>query len=158
MSARRMIVNVAALLLGCALATSGVVRAQGTGDGSTVPPPPGARAVCHDCGVVQSVRHIERKGDSSGVGAVAGGVLGGVLGHQLGSGRGNTLATIAGAGAGAYAGHQVEKNRNKKSYWTVAVRMDTGKTRPFTYGSRPPVNEGERVRLVGGGRRRGPLN
>jgi len=108
---------------------------------------------CVECGVVKSVKRVEQKGQASGVGAVAGGVIGGVIGHQFGSGRGNTVATIAGAGAGAYAGHQVEKNRNKKSYWAVTVRMDNGTVRNLTYSNRPPANEGERVKLLDGGRR-----
>ena len=107
----------------------------------------------NDCGRVQSIRYIEQKGESSGVGAVAGGVIGGVVGHQFGSGRGNTLATVAGAAGGAYAGNEIEKNRKKRSYWSVAVRMDTGKVRTFTYASRPAVREGERVKLVDGGKR-----
>jgi outer membrane lipoprotein SlyB len=108
---------------------------------------------CVDCGVVQSMRLVEQQGQSSGVGMVAGGVIGGVLGHQIGSGRGNTVATIAGAGAGAYAGNQIEKNRNKKSYWAVAIKMDNGSTRNLTYTNKPAVNEGERVKLLDGGRR-----
>jgi uncharacterized protein YcfJ len=75
------------------------------------------------------------------------------LGHQIGSGRGNTVATIAGAGAGAYAGNEIEKNKKGKSYWAVAIRMDNGATRNFTYTSKPTVHEGERVKLVDGGRR-----
>ena len=108
---------------------------------------------CADCGTLQSMRYVEEKGQASGVGAVAGGVVGGVIGHQIGSGRGNTVATIAGAGAGAYAGHQIEKNRNKKTYWAVTVRMDNGTMRNLTYSERPPANEGERVKLLDGGRR-----
>lgn len=108
---------------------------------------------CKDCGVVQNVQHVQQKGQGSGVGLVAGGVIGGVLGHQIGSGRGNTAATIVGAGAGAYAGNEIEKNRNTKSYWTVAIRMDNGQNRTFTYSSQPAVHQGERVRLVDGGRR-----
>ncbi|MBK9117908.1 MAG: glycine zipper 2TM domain-containing protein [Betaproteobacteria bacterium] len=112
-----------------------------------------AQATCADCGVVQSIRAVEQKGEGSGVGMVAGGVVGGVLGHQIGSGRGNTVATIAGAGAGAYAGHQVEKNVKKKTTWNVAIRMDGGNVRTFTYSSQPTVREGERVKLVDGGKR-----
>ena len=112
-----------------------------------------AQAACADCGVVQSIRAVEQKGEGSGVGLVAGGVVGGVLGHQIGSGRGNTVATIAGAGAGAYAGHQVEKNVKSKTTWSVAIRMDSGQLRTFTYSSQPTVREGERVQLVDGGRR-----
>ncbi len=112
-----------------------------------------AQPPCNDCGVVQSMRLVEQKGQSSGVGMVAGGVLGGVIGHQIGSGRGNTAATIAGAGVGAYAGNQVEKNRNTKQYWSVAIRMDNGSTRNLTYSNKPAVNEGERVKLIDGGKR-----
>jgi outer membrane lipoprotein SlyB len=130
------------LLAAFALSGSGIAGAQ-------VP----ATGHCVDCGVVRSVRHVEKKGDASGVGAVAGGVLGGVIGHQFGSGRGNTAATIAGAGAGAYAGHQVEKNRNTRSYWNVTVRMDNGKTRNYSFASRPQFREGDRVRTQDGGRR-----
>ena len=109
--------------------------------------------VCNDCGKVQSVRLVEEKGQSSGVGAVAGGVLGGVLGHQIGSGRGNTVATVAGAAGGAYVGNKVEQNRNAKTYWTVTLRMDGGNTRTFTYSNQPTVREGDRVKLVDGGKR-----
>jgi outer membrane lipoprotein SlyB len=108
---------------------------------------------CNDCGVVQSMRYVEEKGQGSGLGMVAGGVVGGVLGHQIGSGRGNTVATIAGAAGGAYAGNQIEKNAKKKSYWAVAIKMDNGSTRNFTYTSKPTVHEGERVKLVDNGRR-----
>jgi len=112
-----------------------------------------APAKCNDCGVVQSIRYVEEQGQGTGVGAVAGGVLGGVLGHQIGSGRGNTAATIAGAAGGAYVGNQVEKNQKKKAYWTVTLKMDGGQSRTFTYSSQPTVREGERVKLVDGGKR-----
>lgn len=115
--------------------------------------PASAQKTCNDCGVVQSIRYVEQQGGSSGGGAIIGGVVGGVLGHQIGSGRGNTVATIAGAGAGALAGNQIEKNRNAKAYWSVNIAMDTGNTRTFTYSTQPSVREGERVRLVDGGRR-----
>jgi outer membrane lipoprotein SlyB len=153
----------ATLLIALFSATGAAAQSLGDANGgvsappATVNPAPGGGAqaprVCSDCGVVESIRYVEQQGQASGVGAVAGGVLGGVLGHQIGSGRGNTVATIAGAGAGAYAGHQVEKNRNRKSYWTVALRMDDGRTRSFTYGAKPAVHEGERVKLVDGGKR-----
>lgn len=131
-----------------ALAASGVL-AQTSVEGGAAPP----RSACTDCGVVQSVRLVQEQGQASGLGAVAGGVLGGVLGHQIGSGRGNTVATVAGAAGGAFAGHQVEKNRNTKSYWLVAIKMDSGTTRQFHYSAQPTVKEGERVKLVDGGKR-----
>ena len=112
-----------------------------------------AQTKCTDCGVVQSIRFIEEEGKSSGLGAVAGGVVGGVLGHQIGGGTGKTVATVAGAAGGAYVGNKVEKNKNKSAYWSVAIRMDSGTTKTFSYTSQPTVKEGERVKLVDGGKR-----
>ena len=50
-------------------------------------------------------------------------------------------------------GNQVEKNAKKTTTWSVAIRMDSGQTRTFTYSNQPTVREGERVKLVDGGRR-----
>ena len=128
-----------------AIATAGIVAFSGAA---------AAQAKCNnDCGRVESVKFVEEKGKSSGLGAVAGGVVGGVIGHQFGSGRGNTVATVAGAAGGAYAGNQVEKNKNKKAYWSVAIKMDSGNVRTFTYSNQPSVHEGERVKLLDGGKR-----
>lgn len=112
-----------------------------------------AAAKCTDCGVVQSVRFVEVKGSSSGVGMVAGGVLGGVLGHQIGGGTGKTVATIAGAAGGAYVGNEVEKKKNTKGQWNVVIKMDGGQQRTFVYTNQPTVHDGERVKLIDGGRR-----
>ena len=112
-----------------------------------------AQSPCQNCGVVQSVNTIQQQGQTSGVGMVAGGVVGGVVGHQIGSGRGNTVATIAGAGLGAVAGNQVEKNTKTKTSWSVAIRMDNGALRTFSYSSQPAVVAGDRVKLVDGGKR-----
>jgi outer membrane lipoprotein SlyB len=112
-----------------------------------------AQTPCADCGQVQSIRFVEEEGKGTGLGAVAGGVLGGVIGHQIGGGTGQTVATIAGAAGGAYVGNTVEKKRNAKGYWSVTLRMDGGTTRTFRYTNQPSVHEGERVKLVDGGKR-----
>ena len=108
---------------------------------------------CAECGRVQSIQFVQEKGKGTGLGAVAGGVLGGVIGHQIGSGRGNTVATIAGAAGGAYVGNEVEKNKRTTAYWLVTLKMDGGETRSFHYTNQPTVHEGERVKLIDGGRR-----
>ena len=107
---------------------------------------------CSNCGTVQSINYVEEKGQGSGLGMIAGGVVGGVLGHQIGSGRGNTVATVAGAAGGAYVGNEIEKNKKKKSYYNVVIRMDNGQTRTIQYGSQPPAREGERVKILDGNR------
>jgi outer membrane lipoprotein SlyB len=111
-----------------------------------------AQPQCQDCGVVQTVTENQQKGQGSGLGAVAGGVIGGVVGHQFGSGRGNTVATIAGAGVGAVAGNEVEKSTKSTTNWSVYIRMDNGEARTFNYSSRPTVREGDRVKLIDGGK------
>jgi len=145
--------NIFRVIAGAALSLALVGAASAQGAAAQGGAPPAAQRNCTDCGVVQSIRYVEQKGQGSGVGLVAGGVVGGVLGHQIGSGRGNTAATILGAGAGAYAGNEIEKNRNTKGSWSVGIRMDNGQHRTFTYSSQPTVHEGERVKLVDGGKR-----
>ena len=109
-----------------------------------------SQAACYDCGTVTGVKTVKKEGEASGAGAVIGGVAGGVLGHQVGSGRGNTLATVAGAGAGAYAGHQVEKNKNSKTEYHVAVKLEDGKSRTFVFSEPTSYRSGDRIRVVDG--------
>ena len=103
---------------------------------------------CYDCGVVQSVRSVEIKGEGTGVGAVAGGIAGLVIGNQIGDGRGKTLAKVAGAAGGAYAGHQIEKNARKTVQYEIAVRMQDGTYRTITQTSSDGLSPGVRVRVV----------
>ena len=58
-----------------------------------------------------------------------------------------------GAAGGAYVGNKVEQNKNTKSQWSVGIKMDGGQQRTFVYSSQPTVHEGDRVKLVDGGRR-----
>ena len=140
----------ATLSIAAAIAVGSATLAQAQ---APAPSPTQAAPKCTDCGVVQSVRQVEEKGKGSGVGMVAGGVVGGVLGHQIGGGRGNTVATIAGAAGGAYVGNKVEANRNTKTSWSVGIKMDSGQARTFVYSAQPTVREGDRVKLVDGGKR-----
>lgn len=108
-----------------------------------------APVICSNCGVVESVRAHEIKGQGSAVGIVSGAVLGGIVGHQVGSGRGNDLATVAGAVGGGFAGHEVERNIKKKTQYTVKVRMEDDSLRTFTLNN-PTVSVGEKVRVKNG--------
>ena len=107
-------------------------------------------AVCTSCGVVQSVRSIEHRGQGSGVGAAGGAILGGLLGNQVGSGHGRQLATVAGAVGGAVAGNQVEGNMKTTHSWEITVRMDNGKKRVLHQSSQPQWREGDQVKIVNG--------
>lgn len=109
-----------------------------------------APAVCASCGIVAAVNVVEKKGEGSGLGAVAGGVVGGLLGNQVGGGNGRTLATVAGVAGGALAGHEVEKRYKGEKHYDVAVRMDDGSTRHFTYESQPEFEPGDKVRVADG--------
>lgn len=107
-------------------------------------------ALCKNCGTVESVRLVERKGSGSGLGAVAGGVAGALIGNQIGGGSGRTVMTVVGAGGGAYAGHEIEKNMNKTSAYQIKVRMADGSMRTLTQREVPNVNSGDRVRVGNG--------
>lgn len=117
--------------------------AQRTSDAKT------AAARCENCGIVESVQSIERKGEGSGVGAVAGGVVGGILGNQVGGGNGRTAMTVVGAGAGAYTGHELEKNMKRSVSYEIRVRMDDRSIRTF-HSDNPDVGVGQRVTVRDG--------
>lgn len=113
--------------------------------------PTGRAAVaCATCGVVESVRVVQRQGPGTGLGAVAGGVLGAVVGNQFGRGNGRAAMTVLGAGGGAYVGNEVEKDARRSTGYQIRVRLDNGTTRVLYEHERPGVNSGDRVRIVDG--------
>lgn len=107
-----------------------------------------AAPTCTDCGVIESIRVVEVKGEGSGVGAVTGGVVGGILGNQVGRGSGRTVMTVVGAGAGAYAGHEIEKNVKRSARYEIRVRMNGGGYRTFYQETQPALSLGQKVRVT----------
>lgn len=105
-------------------------------------------AACHDCGTVESVQAVTRKGEGSGVGAAAGGVLGAVVGNQVGKGNGRKAMTVLGAIGGGVAGHEIEKRSKSTTVHVVKVRMDDGSLRSVEQAAAARV--GERVLVEGG--------
>ena len=67
---------------------------------------PAASAKCYECGTIAEIRQIEKKGESSGGGAVIGGVLGAVLDGKTGA----VIGAIVGGGGAVVAssGEEVE--------------------------------------------------
>jgi outer membrane lipoprotein SlyB len=130
--------------------TSEPVRVATASTSATAQPRRVAAAACSSCGTVSAVNVVERKGEGSGVGAVAGGVVGGLLGNQVGGGNGRTLATVAGVAGGALAGNEVEKRYKSEHRYQVAVNMDDGTTRHFTYEAAPGYEPGDKVKVVDG--------
>ena len=108
---------------------------------------PRALPICADCGVVVSVRSVQKKGDGTGLGAVAGGVVGGALGNQMGKGSGRSAMTVLGAVGGGFAGHEIEKRARSEVVYEVRVRMDDGRMRTLQQRNAPAV--GTRVELEG---------
>ena len=108
-----------------------------------------AAAACSDCGVVESIRAVETKGQGSGLGAIGGALVGGILGNQVGRGSGRTAATVVGAGAGAYAGNEVEKSSKSSVTYQVRVRMSDGSIRTLHESSQPALSVGQKVRVNG---------
>ena len=111
---------------------------------------PVALAKCIDCGVIESTREVDTKGEGSGIGAVGGAVIGGVLGHQVGGGRGKDVATVIGAVGGVVAGNEIEKRMKTTKSYDVTVRLDDGSTRVIHEAAVPTWRAGDRVRIVDG--------
>jgi outer membrane lipoprotein SlyB len=117
---------------------------------TTTAPAGRAAAACAECGVVESVRTLERKGEGTMLGAGAGAVVGGLLGDQIGGGTGRTATTVAGAGAGAFAGNEIERNMNTRITYQVRVRMNDGSHRNHYQATPPKIGVGQQVRLSNG--------
>jgi outer membrane lipoprotein SlyB len=101
-----------------------------------------AGAACTECGVVESVRAIERKGDGGMAGTYAGAVVGN---QEIGGGRTGTVA-----GAGGFAGGEIERNMNTRITYQVRVRMNDGSHRNHYQAAPPKVGVGQHVRLSNG--------
>lgn len=103
---------------------------------------------CTNCGVVEAVRPVQVKGDSTWMGAGGGAAVGALVGSQIGSGRGKTVAGAVGAGAGAYGGTVLEQHLRKTTKYQVRIRMDDGKMRTFTRSNPPAFTAGQKVRVT----------
>ncbi|CAE6790394.1 hypothetical protein R75461_04698 [Paraburkholderia nemoris] len=111
---------------------------------------PSQPAYCSTCGTVEGISAVHQEGHGTGIGAVGGAVAGGVVGNQFGSGNGRTAMTVLGALGGGLAGNSVEKHIRSTTSYSVRVRMESGKTRYFTYHEAPPFQQGQRVRVENG--------
>jgi outer membrane lipoprotein SlyB len=109
-----------------------------------------ARARCAECGVIESMREIDVRGEGTGLGAVGGAVVGGVLGHQVGSGRGNDVATVLGAVGGAVAGNQIEKSARSTKSYEITVRLEDGSSRVINEANPPTWRTGDKVKVING--------
>lgn len=98
------------------------------------PPAPPVKAVCTNCGVVESVQEEKHKGHGTGMGAVAGGVVGGVVGNQFGKN-----SRIIGAIGGALLGHQIERDVRSTMDYKISVRMEDGSHQTVTQAQSVPV-------------------
>jgi outer membrane lipoprotein SlyB len=111
---------------------------------------PAQPAYCSTCGTVEAISSVQHEGQGTGIGAVGGAVAGGLIGNQFGRGGGRTGMTILGALGGGLGGNAVEKHLRSETDYSVRVRMESGKTRYFTYRQPPPFSQGQRVRIENG--------
>jgi len=109
---------------------------------------PVVAATCNNCGVIETVREVEARGEGSGLGVVGGAVVGGVLGNQVGGGRGKDVATVLGAVGGAVAGNEVERRARSSVSTEITVRMEGGGSRVLREASTAGWRAGDRVRIV----------
>jgi outer membrane lipoprotein SlyB len=114
---------------------------------AVAPEPVRVAAVCSYCGVVESVQAVQRKGQGTGIGAVAGGVLGAAVANQVGHGNGRAAMTVLGAVGGGLAGNEVEKRARSETVFEVRIRFDDGSVRTLEETSAPKV--GARVEVQG---------
>jgi outer membrane lipoprotein SlyB len=111
------------------------------------PEPVRVAAICSYCGVIEAVDEVKRKGEGTGLGAIAGGVLGAAAGNQVGRGDGRKAMTILGAVGGGIAGHEVEKRARGDIVYQVRIRFEDGSVRTIEQATAPRV--GARVEVHG---------
>ena len=99
-----------------------------------------AADACADCGVVESIRSLQRQGE----GAAVGGVPGKQAGVTVPDGN------VAGAGAGMYAGKDDERAVNARVTYQVRLKMGDGSHRNVYQALEPRVAVGQRVRVSDG--------
>lgn len=108
-------------------------------------------AVCASCGVIESIRDVEARGEINGLGAAGGAVVGGLLGNQVGGGHGKEAMTVAGAIGGALVGNQIERQAKTTRTYDVVVHLNDGSTRVIHEGNASSGwHVGDRVRFVNG--------
>lgn len=105
---------------------------------------------CRNCGQIESVREVVKRGEGTGLGAVGGAVVGGVLGHQFGDGRGKDVATAVGVVGGAVAGNEIEKQSKSTKSYEIIVRLDDGSSQKIRAASLPSWQPGDQIKVVDG--------
>jgi outer membrane lipoprotein SlyB len=106
--------------------------------------------ICTYCGTVRSVTKISSQSKKNTGATVLGAVVGGVLGNQVGGGSGRAVATAAGAVAGGVIANNATKDKNRRTYYRINVRMDDGRIRDFDQGSSNGLKSGKRVEVHDG--------
>lgn len=117
--------------------------------------PPAPAPIVNEYGHIEQIEvvKVQKRGQTSGTGAVIGAVAGGVLGNQVGKGNGRAAATVVGAVGGAVAGNAIEGHNNSTERiqgYRLKVRMDRGDYRIYNVGSVGGLQVGDRVRVHNG--------
>ena len=134
-----------AVAIGMALSLAGCA---GSMSGNTYSRERAQKVQTVEYGQVIEVRQIQIEGTKSAIGALAGGAMGGALGSGVGRGAGTTIAVVGGAIAGAAAGAATEEAITKQPGLEITVRMDNGQTLSLVQGMDPPINVGDRVKML----------
>jgi outer membrane lipoprotein SlyB len=111
---------------------------------------PPTQKKCTECGVIDSIREVNTKGEGSGLGVVGGAIVGGLLGNQVGAGSGKDVATVAGAVGGAVAGNQIEKSVKSTKSYDITVRFEDGSSRVINEENGAAWRPGDRVKIING--------
>jgi len=106
--------------------------------------------ICEYCGTVRSISKIGRHSKNNTGATILGAVVGGVLGNQVGGGSGKKVATVAGAVAGGAIANNATKDKNRRTYYRINVRMDNGRIYNFDQGSDHGLRSGTRVEIRNG--------
>lgn len=139
---------------GAARSRSGPLPAAETTPQSTlveIAPGAQAKAACGRCGVIESVREVEKARRNAAGGVVlAGGPSAAILGPQLSGRSERDLMTVLAIVVGAMFGNQIENGADSTKFYEVTVRFQDGSSRVLTELSPPPWKPGDQVKVING--------
>ena len=104
----------------------------------------------HQAAVVE-VRPVTIHGDAStqqSLGGVIGSVAGGFIGSTIGSGAGRTLSSVGGALLGGALGVGAGSLTAQETGQQITLRYDDGHEELVVQGAEPPLQAGQRVRVI----------
>jgi len=130
-----------------AAAALSLASLQAAAQPATTPLPDGGVSVvmrCRDCGVIHSIREVQRTREGAASTVGGGAPVGFVVYIPIGPGRSGEDSYVGSVGSREW------QNRTTRTYYEFTVRMDDGDYRVVPKDGMSDLQVGDRVRIIDG--------